>query len=248
MKPSRVELAVLNNTRWYEAIFEAHGLASEVDGRVWLSHQTAPPFHSNLVVLSPSTSQSDIEAYVAALEMVPRPGGWSLKDSYACLDLSSLGFTPLFQAEWIWRDPVPTGTHDTASGLAWARVSTATELREWEDAWAGDAGNAAAAARATRQFPEQLLASPHHAFFSGRLHGRVVAGGIANRSPGTVGLSNVFSPQAYAEASWDALVRCISTVFPNAPLVGYERGADLQLAKGVGFVTIGPLRVWCRAA
>jgi hypothetical protein len=95
MPPSRVELAVLNNTRWYEAMFEAHGLACEVDGQVWLSHQTPPPFHSNLVVLSPDTTQTDVEAYVSELGRRLPTGGWSLKDSYACLDLHSLGFTQL---------------------------------------------------------------------------------------------------------------------------------------------------------
>lgn len=246
MQLSRVELAVLNNTRWYEAIFRAHGLASEVDGRVWLSHETPPPFHSNLVVLSRGTSQTEVEAYVADLATVPRPGGWSLKDSYASLDLSSLGFTQLFQAEWIWRDPLPAGPPKATSGLVWAQVTTAAELLEWEGAWSGDARNDAAARR-TRQFPESLLESPDHAFFAGRLDGRVVAGGIANRSPGVAGLSNVFSPPAFSKSTWSALVTCISTLLPHTPLVGYERGADLQLAREVGFVPIGALRVWCRA-
>lgn len=200
MPPSRVELAVLNNTRWYEAMFEAHGLACEVDGRVWLSHQTPPPFHSNLVVLSPDTTQTDVEAYVSELGRRLPTGGWSLKDSYACLDLHSLGFTQLFQAEWIWRDPHPSEARNAAPRLAWAKVRTATELLEWEDAWSG----------------------------------------------GVVGLSNVFSSQAFSEEAWNALVTCIAAAFPNVPLVGYERGADLQLAKGAGFVPIGALRVWRR--
>jgi len=247
MKPSRVELAVLNNVRWYEAVFEAHGLASEIDELVWLSHQTAPPFHSNLVVLSPSACQDGIEAYVDALATSPRPGGWSIKDSYVCLDLSSLGFTQLFQAEWLWRDPVPMPIREAVSGLGWTQVATATELIEWERAWTGDPRNEAAV-RTTRQFPEQLLASRDHAFFAGRLDGKIVAGGIANRSPGAIGLSNVFSPGACSEDAWNALVTCICTAFPNTPLVGYERGADLQLAVGVGFAPIGALRVWCRSA
>lgn len=247
MKPSRVELAVFNNVRWYEAMFAAHGLACEADGRVWLSHEVPPPFHSNLVVLSPSMSQKDVEAYIAELGKQPRPAGWTLKDSYACLDLSSLGFSRLFQAEWLWRDPLHASTREVVSGLAWTHVATAPELAEWEEAWSGDTRNDAQVRR-TRQFPEQLLASPEHAFFAGRLDGTVVAGGIANRSPGVVGLSNVFSPQNISEAVWNALVSCTATAFPNAPLVGYERGADLQVARGVGFLPIGTLRVWYRAA
>jgi hypothetical protein len=242
-KLSRVELAVLNNTRWYEAIFDAHELASEVDGRVWLSRQTPPPFHSNLVVLSPTTSQSDIEVHVAKLGKLPLPKGWSLKDSYACLDLSSLGFARLFTAEWIWRDPLHTAPRGETSRLAWTRVSGAAELAKWEAAWAGDARNDSAA-RMKRQFPERLLNNPDFAFFAGRLDGRIIAGGVANNSPEVVGLSNVFSPQAFSQEAWSSLVTCLSSAFPDMPLVGYERDADLMQAKGVGFEPIGALRVW----
>jgi hypothetical protein len=247
VRRSRVELAVLNNMRWYEAFFEAHGLPSGVDGRVWLSHQTAPPFHSNLVVLSPRTSLGEVEAHVRGLEATSRPAGWSMKDSYACLDLSSRGFAQLFQAEWIWRDPIEPATLDATSSLAWTQLATAMELMEWEDAWSGDTRNDSGT-RIRRQFPERLLASPEHRFFAGRLDGKVIAGGIANRSPGVVGLSNVFSPAAFAQETWAALVVCIGAAFPNTPLVGYERGPELEFARAVGFAPIGTLRVWCRAA
>lgn len=245
MALSRVELAVLNNTCWYEAVFEAHGLPNEGDELVWLSHGSPPPFHSNLVVRSPSASQSDVEGYVRELDKVPRPAGWSLKDSYACLDLSSLGFSELFRAEWIWRDPLEPATHAVTSRLVWSRVATATELVEWEVAWAQDVRNESAA-RTARQFPDRLLASPDHAFYAGRLRGKVVAGGIANRSPGVVGLSNLFAIAACAEETWTALVSCVCAAFPGMPLVGYERGDALDLAKGVGFEPIGALRIWHR--
>lgn len=245
MNPSRTQLAVLNNISWYEAIFEAHGLSSKVDGMVWLSHETPPPFHSNLVVLSATVSQTEIKAYALDLESVPRPGGWSMKDSFAHLDLSSCGFTRLFEAEWIWRDPPKPTTHAAGARLAWARIGTEAELAEWEDAWSEDGGNRSET-RVTRQFPDRLLASPDHAFFAGRLGGKVVAGGIANRSPGVVGLSNVFSPVAFAGEKWAALVSSVSATFPNTPLVGYERGVELQLARNAGFTSIGPLCVWSR--
>jgi hypothetical protein len=243
---SDTRLAVLNNIRWYKAVFEAHELSSRLDGLVWLSREIPPPFHSNLIVLSASVSQTDIEAYVLELESVPRPDAWSLKDSYARLNLSSHGFSPLFEAEWIWRDPFQSISREAAASLVWAPVVSRAELTKWEDAWSGDARNTSGA-RITRQFPDRLLASPDHAFFAGRLDGRIVAGGIANRSPGVVGLSNMFSPTAFAEESWVALVSCASAAFPNTPLVGFGRGTELQRAKNVGFAPIGPLRVWCRS-
>jgi hypothetical protein len=245
VNPSKTQLAVLNNAHWYAAIFEAHGLSSGLDGRVWISHEIPPPFHSNLVVISANASRSDIEAHVLDLQSVPRPGGWSIKDSYAHLDLSSWGFDQLFAAEWIWHDPLQATTHEGGTSLVWSQIATGAELAEWEDAWSDDEGNKSVN-RVTRQFPDRLLASPDHAFLAGRLDGKIVAGGIANRSPGVVGLSNVFSPAAFAKEKWAALVRCASAAFPNTPLVGYERDAELRLAMSAGFAAIGPLRVWYR--
>ena len=247
MKPSKLELAILNNIRWYESMFAAHGLASETDDLVWHSHATPPPFHSNLVVRSPFTTKSDIEVYAAGIERQARPNGWSLKDSHACLDLASLGYSVLFHADWIWRDPVPAKPPSCGAGLSWAKVTTPSSLVDWERVWSGDTRNETAAPQ-SRQFPDSLLSSPDHAFFAGLIEGKIVAGGIANRSPGVVGLSNIFSPREFLEDAWTALTKAVSEAFPDTPIVGYERGADLDVASSLGFAPIGKLRVWCRSA
>lgn len=244
MTPSKVELAVLNSTRWYEAMFAAHGLASETDGCVWRSHETPPPFHSNLVVLAPTTTQRDIEAYASDIEKHRPRTGWSLKDSYAMHNLASVGCSMLFEADWIWRDPVLAGEYRCESRLTWSRVAKLSDLTEWENAWSGDTRNEAEFLR-SRQFPASMLESPDHAFFAGLFEGKVLAGGIANRSPGVVGLSNVFSPPEFLEDTWNALTIAVSAAFPGTPIVGYERGAELDIAQGRGFAPIGKLRVWC---
>jgi hypothetical protein len=243
MSLSRVELAVLNNVRWYGAMFDAQGLTSKVDGRAWRSLQTPPPFHSNLVVVSAATTQAEVDAFVSEIRNHRQPAGWSLKDSYDCLDLQPLGFTRLFEAEWIWRDPRPLAVVGGDRRLAWQVVSTDAELLEWEIAWWGDARNETGPAKA-RQFPLRMLKSPDHVFFAGRLEGRLVGGGIANRSPGVVGLSNLFAPEAFAQDCWNDLVDGIGTRFPGMPIVGYERDADLQRALAAGFRTVGKLCVW----
>ena len=96
MKPSKLELAVLNNVHWYQAFFSAYGLPFETNQLVWISYQRPPPFHSNLVVLSSNATQGQIEPYLHQIASKPRPGGWSMKDSYASLDLAPLGFSKLF--------------------------------------------------------------------------------------------------------------------------------------------------------
>lgn len=225
-------------------MFAAHGLRSQTDDRVWFSHETPPPFHPNLVVLTPTTTREDIEAYAVALGNHQRHSAWSLKDSYAKLDLGPRGFSLLFQADWIWRDPDAAGGARFKSRLKWTRVATPAGLSDWERAWSGDTRNESALLR-TRQFPTALLESPDHVFFAGLLEGKVLAGGVANRSPGAVGLSNIFSPPEFLEDAWNALMESVTAAFPGAAIVGYERGHDFDLAQRVGFRPIGKLRVWC---
>lgn len=241
---SKIGLAVLNSARWYEDMFAAHGLASETDGRVWRSRENPPAFHSNLVVLAPATTEADIDACAAEIERWRPHTGWSLKDSYARFDLASRGCSMLFEADWIWRDAAPPDAAAFASRLSWTRVATPAGLAAWEQAWSGDIRNADETLRHA-QFPAGLLGSPDHAFFAGLREGRIVAGGIANRSPGAVGLSNLFSPPELFDDTWRALTASISGAFPGLPIVGYERGADLAVARRAGFGSIGKLRVWC---
>jgi hypothetical protein len=240
MNRPKTTRAILNSIRWYETIFAAHGLTSMTDERVWHSYETPPPFHSNLVVLSPLTRQAKIEACISEIEKRLHPTSWSIKDSYAVLDLASLGFSMLFQADWIWRDPVLDTMPLLDSRLSWTKLTSPSSMAEWEDAWSGNTKNQ------FRQFPDSLFNRSDYAFFAGRLQGKIVAGGIANRSLGVVGLSNIFSPTDLLEDTWQALATSISINFPKTPIVGYERGTNLSIAKRAGFESIGKLRVWCR--
>lgn len=245
MDPSKTELAILNNVQWYEGIFTAHGLSFETNPLVWLSHERPPPFHSNLVVLSKAATLKQVETFVDQIARVPGLGGWSMKDSYACLELGPLGFSQLFEANWIWMDPLALETRDTTSILTWTRISSATEMSDWEGTWAGDPTYKSAAVR-QRQFPDQMLLDRRYAFLAGRSLGEIVAGAILNQSPDAVGVSNVFAqPNLIAEV-WPAVARFAAKEFHGVPLVGYERGAALQAAQHAGFLPIGRLRVWCR--
>ena len=47
-------------------------------------------------------------------------------------------------------------------------------------------------------------------------------------------------------AVWAGLVPVVDRLFPDAPIVGYERDEDLRAALAVGFRDLGPLQVWVR--
>ncbi|MET0423371.1 MAG: hypothetical protein ABW046_05825 [Actinoplanes sp.] len=63
---------------------------------------------------------------------------------------------------------------------------------------------------------------------------------VAHRSGDVIGLSNL------AGDAWGPAVAAIAAAFPGMPIVGYEQAEDLPGAYAVGFVPLGPLRVWLR--
>jgi hypothetical protein len=73
---------------------------------------------------------------------------------------------------------------------------------------------------------------------------RIVAGAIANSSNNVAGWSNFFAPDSEVFDCAAASLATISGVFPNFPIVGYERAYELHNAQALGFEALGPLRVW----
>jgi hypothetical protein len=71
-----------------------------------------------------------------------------------------------------------------------------------------------------------------------------VCGGILNKGAGVIGISNVFHAGGDPEIAWRGLVREAAMKFPGLPVVGYESGDALAVARRVGFQSMGPLRIW----
>jgi hypothetical protein len=235
-------LAVRNNALWCDTICRSHGLPAEYDEHLWFVRGEAPRFYPNAVTLT----EHGLAAQMAGLrELIDeRPGGaLAVKDSFRTLDLGSLGFRVLFEAEWIWR---PAGRALPGAGIfgaRWARVRDPAELANWEQAWAGDN-----AVGLPRLFMPALLADTTIAFLAAYHDSRIFAGAIANRTGDVVGISNVFAPANQGERIWGGCISAATQIFPGLPLVGYESGDDLGLAQAAGFETLAPLRVWVREA
>jgi len=218
--------AVINNARWCDAVCRSHGYPGEFGGRLWISAGHALPFYPNAITLSP-----DVTAAEATAGQDPsRP--FAIKDSFARLDLTPRGLTPLFDASWI-TVPAPAGGDEPS----WDVVTNAGDLVRWEAAWAG--GN-----EIVGLFQPALLADADCAVLACRRDGAQVGGAIAYTAGGVTGISNVFKSGIADGPLWAGAVRAVARVRPGPPIVGYERGEDLAEARRAGFTALGPLRVW----
>jgi hypothetical protein len=163
---------------------------------------------------------------------------WSVKDSSSELDLSPLGFQPLFKAQWIWCDAsdVPTQKDD---GITWRPITTTDQLEEWETAW-----RANGSPTDSPVFVADLLKNAAVSLFGGYRQGAVVAGCAGNRSADAVGFSNFFSGDGQEERLVPSAIAAVARFGQGLPVVGYLAGDGLARVIRLGFRSVGPLRVW----
>ncbi|MFD5317760.1 hypothetical protein [Streptomyces sp. NPDC127098] len=227
--------AARNNAEWCAAVCRSHGIAGDFGDTVWSSARRTHPYYPDAVTLRPDARPADVLAGIDTASP-----GCSVKDSFAALDLTPHGFAELFTARWIHR-PAAAPAPMPAS-LRVERVSSASELGDWQTAWHG--GDVTADV-----FRPPLLDDPSVVVLA--LHdGRDLAGGaVLNHGSGVVGVSNLFAVDAADLAAvWPATVTAAAARFPGLPLVGYEHADDLAPALASGFTELGPLRVWLRGA
>jgi hypothetical protein len=240
--------AAYNNARWCHTVCGAHGIPGEFQNHLWLNRRPVPRFYPNAVTLSGVEGLAEQQAALQTLIAEGTLDSLAVKDSFCALDLAPLGFHLLFEATWLWRAPTSPEPIAEMNGIQWASVQQPAELARWETAWNGLAEDSTATP--ARIFPASLL-DDEDVVFSAAYQGRqIVAGAIANRTGEVVGLSNVFAPPgAPREAAhfWAGGVTAASWAFPGLPLVGYERGEELIIARQLGFEAVGPLRVWAWA-
>lgn len=230
--------AARNNALWCDAVCSAQGAPGEFRQALWLTRHNTPPGYPNVVTLTPSETDPEPIETVNSLTRSPLGAGWAVKDSFQNLDLRSLGFTVLFDAEWLLRQPTDGGAQEGPAMLSWKVACSEADLLLWENAWAG-----ATAAGTSKVFGASLVTRSDVCFLLAFVDGSV-CGGILNSGAGVVGLSNVFHAGVDPEAVWRGLVREAALRFPGLPVVGYESGEALAAAQRAGFQSIGPLRIW----
>src|SRR4051794_38875530 len=151
----RVALAARNNAEWCDAVTRSWGERGRFDAEFWLNPGAAPPLYPNAVSLAATKA---VPATIAEAR-----GDFAVKDSFDLFDLQPLGFSPLFDAMWVWRDPQPEPRTDATM---WRVVRDAAALARWEAAWRGGEP-------ALDLFRPVLLEERDHAFIAGEMNGRI---------------------------------------------------------------------------
>ncbi|HEX7471766.1 MAG TPA: hypothetical protein VF323_01690 [Candidatus Limnocylindrales bacterium] len=242
-----VAAAVFNNAVWCDAVCQALGCDTDFVDDLWINSGTSPPFYPNAITLAPH----DPDAQLRRIRLIADrglPPGWSVKDAFATLDLSGLGYRVLFEAEWLG---LPAGRAPAAldvPGVRWEPVTSGSRLDAWEDAWRNGPDDASVTTHRDRIFVPALLADPDIVFFAADRDGQVVGVVVGNRSDDgsgpVVGISNLVLPAEDGERLRAGAVAAVRSAFPDLPMVCYERGADLRAMASLGFDPLGPLRVW----
>jgi hypothetical protein len=220
----RLRAAVDASVRWYDELFALHGVARKVAHGMWSALGPPPPLHSAAKSVEPWATSAQALSDVAAFEHC------SVADSFGRLDLP--GFDLLFEATWLFREPL---LHSPAAlPPGWAPVRTAAELGEWT-----------ARHDTTGVLLPGLLTLPGVTVLGLRAQDRLLAGAVVHECADVVSLSNVWSVPGRPQ-DWDELVHLVHAVHPGRAVVGYEHGEDLAAARAAGFADVGPQLVWLR--
>ena len=125
-QPMRTQTA-RNNAEWCDAVCGVHGLSTEFSRAAWTCPQRTPRYYPDAITLTASTVSDDV------LARIDVSAGCSVKDSFACLDLTEAGFEILLEAEWIYRNPREPET--AVPTVSWTPVRDAAGLLKWAAAW-----------------------------------------------------------------------------------------------------------------
>jgi hypothetical protein len=220
-----LDVAVAASRAWYDDVFEVHGIGTECESGLWSALSDPPRWHSAAKTVRPGVPVERV------LQAVDRFDDCSAADSYAGLDLGPHGFRPLFRALWVWR----RAEHEAGAWPdGWSVVSREDDLATWN-----------AHQDTTGVLLPPLLGQPRFTFLVRRDGGEMVAGAVLHRVEDAVELSNTWSAEGAVDGT-AALVACATQLHPGVPVVGYDRGAALDLLLGAGFEPLGPHVVWVR--
>jgi hypothetical protein len=90
--------------------------------QTWIAPDGSPRLYPDAVTLVPRLAADVV------LRRIDTSPGCSVKDSFADLDLSAHDFIVLFEAWWLFREPIAPRTR---SSLSWQLTTSDEDLESW---------------------------------------------------------------------------------------------------------------------
>jgi len=175
---------IWNNAEWCDLVCRSHSVPGTYEPCLWIRPGIGPEFYPNIITLTRGDEQEQTERIS---ELLALRSGISVKDSFSALDLSTIGMRRLFDAEWVWMDPMPARLSFNPNER-WSRIESAAELVHWQSAWRGTCVGPPV-------FLPSLLENSSVTFLAAWSGAAIVAGCVLNRDANGIvgGIEPVFS-------------------------------------------------------
>jgi hypothetical protein len=165
---------------------------------------------------------------------------WSVKDSFAVLDLEPEGFSRLFGAQWLYLEAGAFTPTLGGQDIRYQLVRDTAGLAAWRAGW-----DPADRQLGQELFGDGLLGNPDLWFVAGYdVAGKLTSGCLVNRTGGVLGISNTFGGEQ--GASWSDMLRFIVGTIGRRDIVGYEGPGLARGLRLLGFQPVGELTVWLK--
>ena len=234
---SLLNRTIQNYAKWCEWSAKAYGFISECSEHCWSTGGDMPQIYPNANTLQPHMALNSIKSLLDKRE----DKTIAVHDSFHDLDLQSLGFQVLFEAEWLTFSNLMF-THKP--GIIIDKVQSKEQLQTFTEACCDAFGTShLLELNPNGLYPESLLNNPDIRFYMAWEEDEIIGGMVLHRSHGVVGLSNLFCDDKQV---LEALLLTSQHFIQEFPIVTYSHDEELSLLLNSGCQLIGPLRVWLK--
>lgn len=227
----RQKLAIENNVSWCDLIFRTNDQKTDLYPQYWINRGIQIPYYPDFITRTPSLS-FQVHDTIKKL-----PVGSYIKDSFATLDLTTLGYDKLFKNTWLTWCPESNQQigSDHSPDNSIETIKSPKHLAKWMTTWEPEGKTASLI------FHPKLLLNSDIKFVAVVVENKVIAGAVFNINPvGTVGISNLFGNKNNQQKIISFTIRS----YPEHTIVTYGSDNEIAMYQKLGFVTAGALTVW----
>jgi GNAT superfamily N-acetyltransferase len=242
-----LEAAAENLAGWHQSSVGALGFGSATGPWWWTSPTPGPWIYFTAILRRNPHGRRDISDAVDALRAhLDDPGGSyeAVCDSFGVLDLEPLGLTRRMPGLWYARPAGPPPREADPPGLTITAVRAEHDLEAFEQATCAAFGAPPPVTRFDIHAPG-ILEDPAMHVLVGRQDGSVVAGAMAYRAGGVLGIYGVGTvPRHRRRGHASALTRACLALDPMAAATLQPSIEAAGLYRRLGFTEVGRFVHW----